>query len=76
MSLRQGKLLLSILIKNKNIIPKPIGVVSSRNYVNTSLDGVKHLKLQANERVNMSMSIKALNTINMFICFLYFKIVD
>jgi hypothetical protein len=51
MFLKQGKYLLNNLLKAKHFTPKSIGVFSSRNYVDTNLDTLKHLKLDKSEKV-------------------------
>lgn len=46
MALRQGKSLVNLFLKNKNLALRPISIFSSRNYVNTNKENLKTIKHQ------------------------------
>ncbi len=48
---KQGRYLINNLIKSKNFTPKSIGVLSYRNYVDTTVDTLKNLKFATSEKV-------------------------
>ena len=48
MSLRQGKSLVNLFLKNKIYAPRPISIFSSRNYVSSKQENFETLKHQQN----------------------------